>query len=80
MDVDRLPGWLKALAASLWVTFVLAPLILWLMHRFGDVAVWIAPAALAAVFVTFHSRFSDEDIPDAEYYRRKARNLKATTE
>ena len=77
MSLDRLPAWLKALAASLWVAFVLAPVIVWLVHRFGDAAIWAALPALAAAFAIFHSHFADEDIPDAEYYRRKARTRRA---
>ena len=72
MNLDLAPAWLKALAASLWVAFVLAPLLVWLSHHFGDVAIWAAVPALAVAFAIFHSRLADEDISAAEYYRRKA--------
>jgi peptidoglycan/LPS O-acetylase OafA/YrhL len=72
MTLDRLPASLKALAASLWVAFVLAPLVVWLTHHFGDAALWAMLPALAVAFAIFRSRLADEDIPDAEYYRRKA--------
>ena len=72
MIIDRLPGWLKALAASLWVAFVFAPLFVWLVHHFGNTALWAAPPSLVAAFAIFRSRLVDEDISDAEYYRRKA--------
>ena len=80
MNVDRLPGWLKALVASLWMIFVSAPLILWLTRRFGSAAIWVVLPLPVAAFWLFYSRASDEDIPDAEYYRRKARRLKARIE
>jgi peptidoglycan/LPS O-acetylase OafA/YrhL len=80
MDLDRIPGWFKALAASLWVIFVFAPLIIWLTHHFGDAAIWAVLPALAAAFCVFYRRASDEDISDAEYYRRKARSRKAVAE
>ena len=73
MNLDRAPAWLKALAASLWVAFVLAPLFVWLTHHFGDIAIWAAVPALAVAFAIFRSRLADEDISAAEYYRRKAR-------
>lgn len=73
MDVERLPGWFKALAASLWVMFVLAPLFVWLAHRFGSIALLTALPSLAVTFLVFRASASEEDTPDAEYYRRKAR-------
>jgi hypothetical protein len=73
MDIDRLPGWLKALAGSLWTLFVLAPLLVWLSRHFGDAVLFTALPVLAVVFRLFRSRLSDEDISEAEYYRRKAR-------
>jgi peptidoglycan/LPS O-acetylase OafA/YrhL len=72
MIIDRLPAWLKAFAASLWVAFVLAPLLLWLARHFGDATLWAALPTLAAAFAIFRLRLADEDISDAEYYRRKA--------
>jgi hypothetical protein len=72
MDLDRIPRWLKALAASLWVLFVLAPVGVWLMHHFGDVAIWIAPPCAIVLFALFYMRQRDDDLSDAEYYRRKA--------
>jgi hypothetical protein len=72
MDLDRIPRLLKALAASLWVTFVLAPLGAWLMHHHGDGAVWIALPCAIALYTFFYMRQSGDDVPDAEYYRRKA--------
>ncbi len=77
MSIDRAPGWLKALAASLWVAFVFGPLGVWLARHFGDAALWAALPLLAVVFMIFHSRLSDEDMSDAEYYRRKARGRQA---
>lgn len=77
MNLDRAPAWLKALAASLWVGFVLAPLVVWLVHHFGDAAIWAAVPALAVAFAIFRSRLADEDISDAEYYRRKAESRRA---
>lgn len=77
MDVERLPGWLKAIAASLWVLFVLAPLFVWLLHRMGGAALWIVLPAPALVFGVLYWRLYDDDIPDAEYYRRKARSVRA---
>lgn len=74
MDLDRIPPWLKALAASFWVMFVLAPLIAYLTHRFGDAAVWTVVPVWVLAFVVLHTRSADDDISDAEYYRRKARN------
>ena len=81
MDVDRLPAWLKALAAWLWAVFVLAPLFVWLSHHLGD-AVLLAAAlpGLAVMYWLLHSRVSDEGIPDAEYYRRKARGPRSAGE
>jgi hypothetical protein len=72
MDLDRAPIWLKALAASLWVAFVLAPPFVWLANHFGEAAIWAAAPALALAYTVFHARLADEAIPDAEYYRRKA--------
>lgn len=78
MDVDRLPAWLKALAAWLWAVFVLAPLFVWLSHHVND-AVLLAAAlpALAIMYWSLHLRVSDEGISDAEYYRRKARGRRS---
>ena len=52
--------------------FVFAPLFVWLVHHFGNTALWAAPPSLVAAFAIFRSRLVDEDISDAEYYRRKA--------
>ena len=73
MDFDRIPPWLKAFAASLWIMFVLAPLIAWMAHRFGDAAVWAMLPAWAIGFCIVYARSTHDDIPDAEFYRRKAR-------
>ena len=72
MPPNQLPSWLKALAASLWVAFVLAAPVVWLMHHCGDAALLALLPAVAVAFAIFRSRLADEDIPDAEYYRRKA--------
>jgi hypothetical protein len=72
MDLDRIPRWLKALAASLWVMFVLAPVGAWLMHQFGDGAVWIALPCAIMLLAIFYRRQCGDDLSDAEYYRRKA--------
>ena len=72
MDLDRIPRWLKALAASLWVMFVLAPAGAWLMHRFGDRAAWLTLPCAVVFFAIFHARQGRDDVSDAEYYRRKA--------
>ena len=72
MDLDRIPRWLKALAASLWVMFVLAPVGAWITQQFGDAAVWLALPAAIMLFALFYVRQCGDDIPDAEYYRRKA--------
>lgn len=77
MSIDRAPGWLKALAASLWVAFVLAPLLVWLVRHCGDAALWAALPPLLVAFTIFYVRLSDEDMPDAEYYRRKAQTRNA---
>lgn len=72
MRIDSMPVWLKALAVSLWVAFVLAPAFVWLVRRFGDAALWAALPPLLVAFTFFYARLSGEDMPDAEYYRRKA--------
>jgi peptidoglycan/LPS O-acetylase OafA/YrhL len=77
MNLDLAPAWLKALAASLWVAFVLAPLVVWLQHHFGDAAILAAVPTLAVAFAIFRSRLADEDISDAEYYRRKAKSRRS---
>ena len=78
MNIDAAPAWLKAFAASLWVAFVLAPLMVWLVRHFGDATLWMALPPLAFAFSIFRSHLSDDDIPDAEYYRRKAGIRQAT--
>jgi hypothetical protein len=77
MRIDNAPVWLKALAASLWVAFVLAPVLVWLVHRFGDAALWAALPPVLVAFTIFHARLSEEDMTDAEYYRRKAQTRHA---
>ena len=72
MDLDRIPRWLKALAASLWVMFVLAPVGAWLMHEFGETAVWIALPCAIGLLTLFYIRQCGDELSDAEYYRRKA--------
>jgi hypothetical protein len=79
MDVDRLPGWLKAFAAWLWAVFVLAPLFLWLSRHVSDAVLFAALPGLAVMYWLLHSRVSDEGISDAEYYRRKARARRSTS-
>jgi len=78
MNIDAAPAWLKAFAASLWVAFVLAPLMVWLVRYLGDATLWVALLPLAVAFASFRSYLSDDDMPDAEYYRRKARIRQAT--
>lgn len=70
--IDRIPGWLKALAASLWVAFVLAPIAAWLVHFHGGTAGWVVLACAIAIHVLILVRTAGENVPDAEYYRRKA--------
>jgi hypothetical protein len=72
MRIDSIPVWLKALAVSLWVAFVLAPALVWLVRHFGDAALLAALPPLLVAFTICYARLSDEDVPDAEYYRRKA--------
>jgi hypothetical protein len=77
MRIDQTPVWLKAFAASLWVAFVLAPAFVWLVRHFGAVALWVALPPLLVAFTIFRARLSDEDMPDAEYYRRKVQTRHA---
>src|SRR5688572_21185719 len=77
MDVNRIPGLLKALAASLWVLLVSAPPIIWLTYHFGDRVLWTALPAVLIAFGIFYARAFYEDVPDSEYYQRKVRGRKA---
>jgi peptidoglycan/LPS O-acetylase OafA/YrhL len=78
--IDQLPAWLKALAAMLWALFVLVPTVFWLAYRFGEPALGASVPVMAAAFWIICSRALDEDISDAEYYRRKAQARQSMTE
>lgn len=77
--VDQLPAWLKALAAMLWALLVLVPPVVWFAHRFGEPLCASVPV-MAAAFWIICSRALEEDISDAEYYRRKVQARQLATE